>query len=62
MLKKVKFDSTTLVEAEAALREAKVLAMLRHPHVVPYMVSGSVLYCPVFAILRQLGCPQLGCI
>jgi len=36
VLKKVAFDGTAQSEAEASLREAHVLSLLRHPHIVPY--------------------------
>lgn len=34
VMKKISLDDGN--EADAAVREAKVLALLRHPHVVPY--------------------------
>ena len=36
VLKAIPFDGASQQDAEAALREANVLALLRHPHVVPY--------------------------
>ena len=36
VLKRIPFDDAAKADSEAALREANVLALLRHPHVVPY--------------------------
>lgn len=39
VLKRIPVDAASPSEADAAVREAHVLSLLRHPHVVPYKVS-----------------------
>lgn len=39
VLKAIAFDGASQADAEAALREANVLGLLRHPHIVPYKVG-----------------------
>jgi hypothetical protein len=44
VLKAIAFDGASQADAEAALREANVLALLRHPHIVPYKVGGWAMH------------------